>query len=721
MSPDFFQKLFFSNPIDATKVLLISCLFMTGFATAQNDTLVKGGKLSEVIVTGQFNPQSVDKSVFQVKVISRADIDRQAGNNLADLLNQTLNISVMPNASTGKSGVQLFGLDAQYFKILVDNVPLINDEDLGSDTDLTQINLDDIQQIEIVEGAMGVEYGANAVSGIINIITKKKARHTWEITPFIQEETIGEEYNGVSEGRHIQSIRIAHNFSDKWTGNAMFTYNDFDGYHDGLQGRNHYLNDSLRGYRWLPKQQLHAKAFVGYNPNEKHRFFYRFEYFNELTHWYNPIVDPRYDAPTDTYDELAQDRDFETNRMVHLINASGTFSSGLTYDFYASYQQQERNARIYNYYFRRDTEEDLSDDVYESRKVYYSKATVSNFLDSEWIDFQLGYEVNTIRGYASMFAYEFIGEPIERNLGTYDFFGSTEMKFGKKFTVRPGVRGLFSSQFNTQVAVSLSGLYDVGNGYELRAIIGTCPRLPDYEELYSYFVDVNHNVQGNPDLKPEQGVSAFLHLNKVFKKEKGFELETKLSAWYIDVQDRIELIQTQFSPPTFRFANIDLYRTIGSSLTGSAKTGNWLLNAGVTYGGIAKVLNSSEIKNDDFLYSVNVNGNLSYTIPKWKTTFSAFGKYNGPQYQFVQQYDENQQVILVRGKLSDYTMIDATVRKTFAKDKLEVTLGARNLADVTTLNTTAVNGSAHTAAPSSQLLGYGRSYFLKILYRFNFG
>lgn len=699
----------------------VLAVFVSADAAAQNDTIPAPEQLDEVVVTGQFNPQSVDKSVFQVKVISRTDIDRQAGNNLADLLNQTLNISVMPNASTGKSGVQLFGLDSQYFKILVDNVPLVNDEDLGNSTDLTQINLDDVQQIEIVEGAMGVEYGANAVSGIINIITKKKGRHTWEVTPFIQEETIGKEYNGISKGRHIQSIRIGHNISEKWHANAMFTYNDFDGFLDDLKGRYHLENDGYRGYRWLPKTQMNAKAYVGYSPNDNHRFFYRFEYFNELTKSYNATVDPQYHTPTETFNEKAEDRDFETDRMVHLFNAGGTFQSGLSYDIYASFQQQERAVRRYTYFIRRDQEQELSNQVYESRKVYYTKGTFSNFLKSDVIDFQLGWEVNTISGFASMFTYEYIGAPIARDLGTYDFFGSTEIKFGKKFTVRPGVRGLFSSKFDTQVALSLSALYDLGNGYELRGIVGTCPRLPDYEELYSYFVDVNHNVQGNPDLKPEQGISAFLHLNKNIRKENGFSLETKLSAWYIDIQDRIELIQTTITPPAFRFSNIDLYRTIGSSVTASAKTGNWLINTGVTYSGMSKVVNSMDVANDDYLYAVNVNGNLAYTVPKWKTQFSVFGKYNGPQYQFVQQYDEAQQPVLVRGKLSDYTLIDATIRKTFAKDKLEVTLGARNLLDVTTLRNSAISGNAHEAPATSTLLGYGRSYFLKILYRFNFG
>lgn len=698
----------------------LAALSLSGAASAQTDTIQKPETLKEVVVSTQFNPQSVDKSVFQVKVISRNDIDRQAGNNLADLLNQTLNMSITPNPSSGKSGVQLFGLDAQYFKILVDNVPLVNDVDLGSNADLTQINLDDVQQIEIVEGSMGVDYGANAVAGIINIITKKKSRHKWEITPFIQEETIGKEYNGISKGRHIQSIRLAHNINEKWHANAMFTYNKFDGHLNNRQGKYHILNDSLRGYEWLPKRQLNAKAYVGYSPNNNNRFFYRFEYFNELTNYYDQTVVDFEHLPTNTFDEYAQDRDYGTERFVHLLNAAGSFGNGMVYDFYASYQQQSRDARNYTYYMRSDREVTQADYEYESRKVWYSKGTLSNFFKEGAFDFQVGYEINQINGYSSPFTYEFIQTPTERDLGTYDFFTSAEVKFGKKFTVRPGVRGLFSSLFDTQLAVSLSALYDIGDGYELRGVVGSAPRLPDYGELYSFFVDVNHNVQGNPDLTPENGLSTFLHLNKTYSKD-GFNFEAKLSGWYIDIADRIELIQTSFSPPAFRYTNIDKYRTKGATLILGAQKDNWQVNAGVTYSGVSKVLGSSELSNDDYLYGFNANGNAAYTIPKWKTTFSIFGKYNGPQYQFVERTDENGDLAIYRGKLSDYTLVDATIRKTFSKDRLELTLGARNLGNLTRLNTSATSGGAHNGPASSQLLAYGRSYFLKILYRFNFG
>ena len=175
---------------------------------AQRKDSINPQKLDEIVITGQINPQSVSKSILEVKVISKDDIQRQGANTLADLLNTTLNINISPNTSTGKSGVSLFGLDSQYFKVLIDNIPIINEEGVGNNTDLSLINLNDIERIEIVEGSMGVQYGSNAVSGIINIITEKSSINDWNLSIYLQEETVGNEYNWKNKGRHIESIKI---------------------------------------------------------------------------------------------------------------------------------------------------------------------------------------------------------------------------------------------------------------------------------------------------------------------------------------------------------------------------------------------------------------------------------------------------------------------------------------------------------------------------------
>ena len=145
------------------------------FAYGQKDSLNQKN-IEEVVVTGQYTPQSIKKSLYKVEVISSDDIKRMAVNNVAEVLNQTLNILIIPEKNTGDSKANIMGLGADYTKVLVDNIPVVGDTGLGSNIDLTKLSLDNIERIEIVKGSMGVEFGNNAVAGVINIITRKNSK-----------------------------------------------------------------------------------------------------------------------------------------------------------------------------------------------------------------------------------------------------------------------------------------------------------------------------------------------------------------------------------------------------------------------------------------------------------------------------------------------------------------------------------------------------------------
>ena len=275
----------------------------------KNDSL-KITVLEEIVITGQYNPQSIKKSVHNVTVIKREQIESQAANNLADLLNFNLNLTIVPSSQTGKSTISFFGLDSQYFNILVDNIPLVSDNGLGNNIDLTQVNLDDIERIEIVEGAMGVEYGANAVSGVINIITKKSIKNKWNIKASLQEETVSDEYAWFDEGRHIQAFNIANNINENWFARVGVNRNQFAGFYNGKQGKNYYQNDGLRGYDWLPKEQFNSTAFVQYK-KDNFKLFYKFEYFNELINYYDEAVRANIDTQAQTSNPSATDKFLE--------------------------------------------------------------------------------------------------------------------------------------------------------------------------------------------------------------------------------------------------------------------------------------------------------------------------------------------------------------------------------------------------------------------------
>jgi len=702
-------------------LLLISiiCFTQSGISQEQekvNDSL-QVESLEEIVLTGQYNPQSIKKSVFEVKVINRKQIELQAGNNLADVLNQTLNLNIIPNASSGRSTVQLFGLNGEYFKILVDNIPLVNEQEFGSNTDLTQINLDDILRIEIVEGSMGVQYGANAVSGVINIITKKSTPYKWEVAPYFQEETIGSEYNLSDQGKRIQSLKIGHTFSNHWNMNVNYTRNDFNGFLNNLQGPDHQVNDSLRGFEWLPKKQNTAKALVNYDSNKNFKAFYKFEYFDEKIDRFSQNVIENFNGSTQTTNPVGEDAIFNSTRMFHHLNFNGKLDRAFNYDVSLSYQKQQRDVEFFNTRIQTGERFNIENFEFESRDVIYSRGTFNDFLKFNHLNFQAGYEVNQVNGFASSASGVFDGNNIRRELGSYDAFGSVEFDISEKASLRAGSRLLTSSIFSPEIAASLSAKHIFNNDLEMRLLVGTSPKLPTYQELFTFFVDANHDVRGNENLLPEQGKSIFLHLKKKFIiPKKNIKFESKITFNYLDVDNRIELSLINPQPQQFQYINIDAFKTVGSFFTNTMRYKDFNASFGIGYSGQSKVLDSRTLANDDYLFALNLNLNATYKIKPLDLTVSTFFKHNGRSQQFVQQIDENNQTILVRGEQDSFSFLDASLRKNFLQNSLLLTLGARNLLDVTQVNTSAIEGGAHTGPPGNILLGYGRSYYLKLAY-----
>lgn len=705
--------------------ILIAALLFSTFLHSQKRDSLEVNELKEVVLTGQYNPQSVDKSVFEVEVITQKEIKKMAGNNLADVLTQTLNMNVVPNAGEGRSGIEQFGFNSEYVKILVDGIPIIGDQGFGNAIDVTQINLDDIRQIEIIEGAMGVQYGSNAVTGVVNIITEKSSKTDWEITGYVQEETIGDEYSWFEEGRHIQSIELGHNFSKKFYGNILYTRNDFQGFLNNKQGIDYYNrenpNDGLRGFEWLPKEQNNVKALLNYD-GKKFRMFYKFGYFHELTNKYANNVILNSNPATQTVNPTATDEIFASDRFYHHLNASGKIAGQVNFNVSLSYQEQTRNLESYTYELKTGKKSNVDNYDYNTRKGYFSRGTFNNFFDKENFNLELGYAVTLDEGSASGLASQNAAESTQTNtLNSYSFFASSEFKIGERLSLRPGARILTSSKFGPEYLVSFSGKYQFENGYQLRAIVGTAPKLPNFEQLYFYMVDSNHNIQGNEKLEPEYGKSIFLHFKKTYWfNDYRVTYKPKLSTWYLDVQDKIDLIVVNESPLEYEYNNIDLYRTWGISLENSLDFEKFQTGLGISFSGQSKVLNAAEVYNDDYLYAFQINVNVSYQVPKWNTYFSAFYKLNGPHYQFVQSIDENGEFQITKGKLDSYAWLNTSVRKTFFDERFEITAGIRNVLDVTRVDANIGGSGAHSGPANTQLLGYGRSYFLKLLFHLNF-
>jgi outer membrane receptor for ferrienterochelin and colicins len=675
-------------------------------------------QLQEVVVTGQFEPQSIKKSVFNVRLITAKDIQNLAANNLSDVLSQYLNITVTPNGTSGRSTVSLFGLDAQYFKILIDAVPVINEAGFGNNTDLSQINLNDIEQIEIVEGSMGVTHGANAVSGVLNIITKKTSRDKWNISTFVQEETIKNEYSLFQRGRHIQALKISHSINNKWFVNLGVNRNDFQGFLNDRKGKDYKENDQTRGYRWLPKEQINTTALLSYREKDLN-VFYKFEYLDETIDFYNSTVHSGYNTNLGSY-RYASDKRYVVNRYFQNLNSTGKIFSKLAYNVSFSHQKQTRNIEDFKYYLQTKTEANNTITEDQSMEVFYSTGTLSNFFSNKKIDIQLGYEIVNNKGFSLIQEANNVIVPIRKTLENYDFFISSEIKTTEKLSIRPGLRISAQSKFKDQYASSLVLRYLFNKGIELRGAYGNSFRTPSFEELYSKQIFDGHFFSGNKNLIPETSISYEMSLKKTSFSASNLQILNTISGSFLTVNNRIDMALVRFDTetgnPQYEYININKYKMCNLSVMKQLKKDNWSFTIGASIIGISQEIKKQSLRLDEtYLYSFNLNSSATYMIPKWNTTFSTYFKYNGKSQQFVEDSST-----YTKSNIDSSSWLDTTIRKTFFKDKVETTIGAKNLLNITNINQTKTNENTGHPTSSQIMLAYGRSYFFKITYNLIF-
>ncbi|RMG59670.1 MAG: TonB-dependent receptor, partial [Bacteroidetes bacterium] len=112
--------------------------------------------MEAVVITGQHGAVRASRAAHRVRIIDRQRIEAQGAVTLAEVLGQELNLRINQDPALGAQ-VQMQGISGENVKILLDGMPVPGR--LGGGLDLSQLPLQDIERIEIVEGPMSVEYG----------------------------------------------------------------------------------------------------------------------------------------------------------------------------------------------------------------------------------------------------------------------------------------------------------------------------------------------------------------------------------------------------------------------------------------------------------------------------------------------------------------------------------------------------------------------------------
>lgn len=139
---------------------------------AQNQTTSQ----EPVVVTASRIETPLDQIGKSTSVITSEEIDNNVNSFLGNLLEATPSMRVRQNGGLGTfSPLHIRGSSPSQVLVLINGFPVLDAANFGGDaSDLIQnFFMDDVQRIEIVRGPLSTLYGADALGGTINIITKK--------------------------------------------------------------------------------------------------------------------------------------------------------------------------------------------------------------------------------------------------------------------------------------------------------------------------------------------------------------------------------------------------------------------------------------------------------------------------------------------------------------------------------------------------------------------
>jgi vitamin B12 transporter len=132
-----------------------------------------------IVVTAQATPMVVSQSPAPVTVVTREQIEERHANSLPDLLATLPGINLsQTGANGGLTTLFLDGGNSNYTKVLVDGAPV---NDSGGFKDFSNLTLDNIEKIEVVHGAESAIYGSDAMTGVVQIFTKRGTTRTPEL------------------------------------------------------------------------------------------------------------------------------------------------------------------------------------------------------------------------------------------------------------------------------------------------------------------------------------------------------------------------------------------------------------------------------------------------------------------------------------------------------------------------------------------------------------
>ena len=561
----------------ATALLLISPMWVLAQSIIQDKSEEELTRiLEEVVVTGTGTEHLLKDTPVQTEVINNKVLRNFSGQSLEDILSM-LATSLDFNGSDMGSGITMNGLGNSYILIMIDGKRMHGD--VGGENDLSLIDPNNIEKIEIVKGASSALYGSDAIAGVINIITKKHDEGLLlENTSRVGSYGDLRQHNGI--GFKLGKFQSYTNFqlqhSDGWQNTSV----------EHTTGKETPITDSRNKTTNRNTNWQIAQKFT-YDVNENLQFY------TEGSLYWKRIYRPSGHHPH--YDVKTYDLEYHNSSVA----GGGKLKLNAT-DYLTLDVDWNRHAYFYNF-----TDTTLMDgyDPWGKFTHYYPYFPKDKMLQSDQQRtmgalkgvFELPLENRLSAGLE--YRYDWLRAPMRVVGGkakdwTAAAYVQDEFNWFRWLNITAGLRLTKNQKFGWKFTPKISGMLSLGD-FRLRATWSQGFKTPTPKELeYLYVKDMNgtYLYLGNEALKPQ--TSNYYSVGGEYSW-KGFTLN--VTGYINDVKDMINLVnvpnymapveyQTQYElKRTKQYKNLETAKTKGIDVSLRYAYKEWTAGVGYSY------------------------------------------------------------------------------------------------------------------------------------------
>lgn len=449
------------------------CLFfaITNLTAQQKNDSIE--QLNEVVVTATkfaIKKELVGKIIYQ---ITPEEIENQKGKTVAEILDNIAGISINgSNSSAGKDkSIYIRGGRDRHVIVLIDGVSVSDPSGVNTTFDLRLLSLNQIESIEVMNGAASTLYGTGAATGVINIKLKQPLDKPISMNYEISAGTNNSQKDSKLDLNDFNQNITINGVLNKFSYLASGSFSNVEGLSDA--------SDENSAVKFESDQFKATNTFVrlGYKFNEKAnvQLFSNFD---------KDIYDFDGGAFSDSNINNGENEQLRFGFSSNFNYEKGIFSAS------ASYNKNDRMLDIFNGWSN-------ATDHFEYTGKTYVADVINNYKFSD--KFQLITGINYQKqSNQTNSPYGNIDEGLA-NYNIIDPYFTVVYNSLSAFNINAGARLNNHSEYGNHWVYNVNPSYNFSKQFRLISSLSTAFIAPSTYQLFSEY--------GNLDLKPEEDKS----------------------------------------------------------------------------------------------------------------------------------------------------------------------------------------------------------------------